>query len=201
MTLVAAAMATTMNAQGFIGGKVGYSHFSNDDTRANTWTIAPEFGFAISDDWTFGIAIGYETSKGYEFDETSKKDDVTRSGFSIAPYLRYTIARLDKVNFFTDFGFNYKHGRTTKDDAIPTAEFVDGTFVTGTKDKSDDFNSWGLGIYPGLAVNLNSKLSFVTKIGLVEYFTEHYCGSDDTDKGFNLGIDGTDLQFSVYYNF
>ena len=192
MTLVAAAMATTMNAQGFIGGKVGYSHFSNDDTHTNTWTIAPEFGFAISDDWTFGTAIGYETSK---------KDDVTRSAFSIAPYLRYTIARLDKVNFFTDFGFNYKHGRITIDDAIQTADVVDGRIVPGTKDKSEDFNSWGLGIYPGLAVNLNSKLSFVTKIGLVEYFTEHYCGYDNTDNYFNLGLDGTDLQFSVYYNF
>ena len=187
MTLVAAAMATTMNAQGFIGGKVGYSHFSNDDTHTNTWTIAPEFGFAISDDWTFGTAIGYETSK---------KDNVTRSAFSIAPYLRYTIARLDKVNFFTDFGFNYKHGRITETTTTSVPYVGDITL-----DVDQDFNSWGLGVYPGLAVNLNSKLSFVTKIGLVEYFTEHQCGYDNTDNYFNLGLDGTDLQFSVYYNF
>ena len=179
MTLVAVAMATTMNAQYFVGGTVGYSHASNENSHTNTWTVAPEFGYSLNDQWTIATSIGYVTSK---------TDNEKTSGFFIAPYARYTFAKLEKINFFVDLGFGYEHGRETSK-----------SFWGGEVDK--DYNNWEIGLYPGLAVNLNSKISFVTKIGVLNYTTSHVCGSDVTDKGFNLGIDNSDLSFSVYYNF
>ena len=178
MTLVAAAMATTMNAQYFVGGTVGYNHTSNETSHTNTWTVAPEFGKSLNEKWTIATSIGYVTSK---------TDNVKTSGFSIAPYARYTFAKLEKINFFVDLGFDYKHGRKTTE--------------TRFGDIDSYYNSWEIGLHPGLAVNLNSKISFVTKIGVLNYTTSHVCGSDVTNKGFNLGVDNSDLSFSVYYNF
>ena len=64
-------------------------------------------------------------------------------------------------------------------------------------------NAIGAGLFPGVAVNLNDKISFVTKIGALSYVHASTKRNDVKVKGdeFNVGIDGSNLQFSVYYNF
>ena len=118
-------------------------------------------------------AVGLGVGYGY-----NKTGDVKTNTFEIAPYLRGTFLKFEKVNVFCDLGVNYAY-----------AKIGDA--------KSDGF---GIGIYPGLAVNLNDKISFVTKIGALSYAHAKVKEGPKTDE-FNIGVDGSDLSFGVYYNF
>ena len=172
MTLAAIAMATTMNAQFYVGGGVGYSHSKVGDVKADQFKILPEFGYNLDDQISLGVSVGYTHSKS---------DDIKTDGFEIAPYLRYTFVKWNMVNAFIDLGIDYAY---TKADEVKV-------------------NAIGAGVFPGLAVNLNDKISFVTKIGALSYVHANTKRGDAEVKGdeFNIGIDGSDLQFSVYYNF
>ena len=100
MTLVAVAMATTMNAQWYIGGGVGYNHTKVEDAKTDVFKIVPEIGYNLDDNLAVGLGIGYTYNKA---------DGVKTNGFEIAPYLRYTFAKLDKVNVFCDLGIEYDY--------------------------------------------------------------------------------------------
>lgn len=169
MTLVAVAMATTMNAQWYIGGGIGYQHTKDGDQKTNTFKILPEVGYNISDNIAVGATLGYTYSKN---------DGVKTNGFQVSPYLRYTFVKLEKVNVFCDLGLGYayeKKGEAKK-------------------------NSFGVGLFPGVAVNLNDKLSFVTKIGALSYTHSKVKDGAKSDN-FAIGLDGADLSFGLYYNF
>ena len=172
MTLVAVAMATTMNAQYYIGGGIGYSHLKVDGEKTNTFKILPEVGYNIDDTWTVGAQVGYTYSKN---------DGVKTTGFTIAPYLRNTFVKWEKVNVFCDLGLEYDYTKT-------------GSVKT---------NTYGVGLFPGLAVNLNDKLSFVTKVGALSYAHAKAKSGGYSAKAdeFNIGLDGSSLSFAVYYNF
>ncbi len=169
MTLVAVAMATTMNAQWYIGGGVGYSHTKVADSKTNSFKIVPEVGYNINDAWAVGLGIGYTYNK---------TDGVKNNGFTVAPYVRHTFVKWEKVNLFCDLGLEYAY---TKAGDVKT-------------------NAFGVGLKPGLAINLNDKISFVTKIGALSYSHAKVTDGPKADN-FNIGLDGSDLQFGVYYNF
>lgn len=169
MTLVAVAMATTMNAQWYVGGGVGYNHTKVEDAKTNTFKIVPEIGYNINDSWAVGLGIGYTYNK---------VDDVKTNGFTVSPYVRYTFVKWEKVNLFCDLGVEYNY---TKAGEVKT-------------------NAFGVGLFPGIAVNLNDKISFVTKVGALSYAHAKVTDGPKADQ-FNIGLDGSDLSFGVYYNF
>ena len=172
MTLAAIAMATTMNAQFYVGGGVGYSHSDINDVKTDQFKILPEFGYNLDDQIAIGVTLGYTHSK---------KDDFKTDGFEVAPYLRYTFLKGNLVNAFVDLGVDYAY----------------------TKAGDVKVNAIGAGVFPGLAVHLNNKVSFVTKIGALSYVhaTTKNNGIEVKGDEFNIGLDGSDLQFSFYYNF
>lgn len=99
--------------------------------------------------------------------------------FVINPYLRYTFLKLDKVNVFVDGGLEYVHSDKA-----------------GAKN-----NSFGIGVRPGVAVNLNDKLSFVTHFGWLGYKNS----KDDKENAkaantFGLNL-SSKVSFGIYYNF
>jgi hypothetical protein len=63
-------------------------------------------------------------------------------------------------------------------------------------------NAWGLGVKPGVAVNLNESISFVAHMGFLGYNSEKpdFDGAKATNT-VGLSLDGTDLSFGFYYNF
>lgn len=136
MTLVAVAMATTMNAQWYVGGTVGYNYTKdkNTDVKSNTFVITPELGYNLNEKWAVGMKIGYAYNK---------VDDAKSNEFVVNPYARYTFVKLDKVNFFVDGGFEYNY----------------------VKVEDDSANGFGISFKPGVAVNLNEKISFVAHVG------------------------------------
>ncbi len=171
MTLAAVAVAATMNAQGYVGGGVGFQSVSYDGESTTAFTLMPEVGYNLSDNMAVGITLGYAEA-GKDANKVKK--------FAIAPYFRYTFLSFDKVNVFADLGLGY----------------------INTKYDSFKNNTFEIGVKPGVAVNLNEKLSFVAHCGFLGWQTS----KDDIDgaKAVNtvgLSVDGSDLSFGVYYNF
>ena len=184
MTLAAVCVAATMNAQVYVGGSLGFETTSQDGVSNSSLTLMPEVGYALDDNLAVGIAFGYsEDSEDIKKVNPISGDEYTVSEknkkFVINPYLRYTFLKLEKVNVFVDGGLEYVH----KDNA-------------GSKN-----NSFGIGVRPGVAVNLNDKLSFVSHFGWLGYKNskDDYEGAKAANTfGLNLS---SKVSFGVYYNF
>ena len=171
MTLAAAFVAVSMNAQMYVGGGVGFQSVSHDGNSETAFTLLPEVGYNLDENMSLGMVFGYG-EKG--------KDENKIKVFTINPYLRYNLVKFDNVSLFVDGGFDF----------------------TNTKYHAYKNNTWGLGVKPGVAVNLNEKISFVAHMGFLGYRSS----KDDTDgaKAYNtvgLALDGTDLSFGFDYNF
>ena len=173
MTLAAIAVAATMNAQMYVGGTLGFTSEKADfdGAKATTnFTIKPEIGYNLDENLAVGLALGFTSDKAGDADAVTT--------FEIAPYARYTFAKLDKVNFF-----------------------VDGEVSYATK--KDTYNKFGIHIKPGVAVNVNDKISFVAKLG-----TDGLGWTNTNDKihdyktnKFGLDLSTLGLEFGMYYNF
>jgi hypothetical protein len=171
MTLVAVAMATTMNAQWYVGGTVGYNYTKdkNTDVKSNTFVITPELGYNLNEKWAVGMKIGYAYNK---------VDDAKSNEFVVNPYARYTFVKLDKVNFFVDGGFEYNY----------------------VKVEDDSANGFGISFKPGVAVNLNEKVSFVAHVGNVGWSSAKAKNAKSV-QSVDLGLNLTSVDFGLYYNF
>jgi hypothetical protein len=174
MTLAAVAVAATMNAQVYLGGSIGFESTSSDGNSETFFSIMPEIGYNLNEDWAVGIVLGYGESR-----DKVKKTTVDKiKSFTINPYARYTFAKFDKVNLFVDGGVSY----------------------TNIKENDIKTNVFSVGLKPGVAVNLNEKLSFVAHAGFLGYTNS----KTDDEKAINnvaLGIDASSLSFGVFYNF
>ena len=146
MTLVAAFVSVSMSAQFYVGGSVGFASFDDSNKSHSAFKFIPEVGYNLDEDMAVGIALGYtQGSTTAAWLLTNPNEDLKT--FSIAPYLRYSFAKFGPVTVFADGCFEYAH--------------IDNN---GAK-----ANGWGLGIKPGIAVNLNEKFSFVSHIGRLGY--------------------------------
>ena len=170
-----AMMTMTANAQVYVGGGVGLQSSSYDGNSETYFTILPEIGYNLNEDWAVGMTVGYVEAR------TKVKNVGTEKvkTFQIAPYARYTFAKFDKVNLFVDGTVAYSHVN-----------------YAGVKT-----NTFGLGLKPGVAVNLNDKLSFVAHVGFLGYQNDKVKGDDKSTNTFGLNLDGSNLSFGVYYNF
>ena len=170
MTLVAIAMATTMNAQWYVGGAVGYNYAKdkNTDVTSNTFKLIPEVGYNLNEKWAVGVKVGYAYTK---------VGDEKVNEFMVNPYARYTFAKLNKVSFFADGGFEYNYIKVAGESA----------------------NGFGLNIKPGVAVNLNEKVSFVAHIGEFGWASAKAKNAKSV-QSVALGLDLTAVDFGLYFN-
>lgn len=179
--MIAAMMVATMSAsaQVYVGGGVGFQTTSQGDVTNTTIKLMPEIGYNLDENWAVGVALGYGHSKN-SVETNGVEVSVKTNVFSINPYARYTFAKFDKVNLFVDGGVEYVH----------------------TKSGDDKNNQFAIGLKPGVAVNLNDKLSFVTHVGFLgyKYDKDDYEGAKAANT-FGLDIDGSSLTFALYYNF
>ena len=108
MTLAAIAVAATMNAQMYVGGSLAFTSSKNDTEGAKATTefsIKPEVGYNLDENLAVGLALGFTSEKAGDADAMTT--------FEIAPYARYTFAKLDKVNFFVDGEVSYATKKDT----------------------------------------------------------------------------------------
>ena len=173
MTLAAVAMAATMNAQGYIGGTMGIGSLKVGDADNETaYKFLPEVGYNINSDGAVGVSFGF--TKG---DLKVLKSDIDVAGArttQINPYVRYTFVHSKYFNVFSDLGLGYAH-------------------INGIGD------AYGIGLTPGIALNLSEKVSFVTKFAYLGW--QHAKANGVKSDFFGVDIDATNVQFGLYYNF
>lgn len=176
MTLVIALSAITANAQWYLGGSVGVASVKNGNADAETvYKFVPEFGYTINDDWAVGVAVGYQKGACSLVNGSFGQNTDTEL-LQINPYARYTVVKSKYVNVF-----------------------IDGGVALGSyKDWGTEFQ---LGLKPGVALNLNEKLSFVTHFGFVGFDSFSPKGEGDTSNMIGVDLDGNNLTFGLYYNF
>ena len=172
-----AMMGLTANAQVYVGGSIGFASESYDGNSETVWSIMPEIGYNLNEDWAIGVVVGYGEAKDKEKVNGVTITDKVKT-FTISPYARYTAVKLDKVNIFIDGGFGYQN--------VKWGDVKD--------------NIWQFGVKPGVSINLNDKLSFVSHFGFLGYKNEKLKGDDESTKSFGFNL-GSEVSFGMYYNF
>jgi hypothetical protein len=166
--LVVAIVAVTANAQVYVGA--GVQAWRDADANKTTLGLSPEVGYILSDKVALGMALDYQ----YAYKQGAKVHS-----FAVAPYMRYTFAKVGNVNLFAD----------------ATAG------IASSKPKGGDSSTgWQAGIRPGLSIGLNDRFSFVAHVGFLGYRDADeytYYGSN----GFGANLSSSDLMFGLYYNF
>lgn len=172
MTLAAVMMAMTMSAQMYIGGGIGFTSWTPEvGDGESSMKFMPEIGFQLNENWGAGFVIGYVSDKANVYGIGAE------SAFEFKPYARYTALKWKTVNVFIDGGFDY----------YQTKNFKRTIF--------------DVGLQPGVAVNLNKNVSFVTHFGFLGYRSVNPDGDDNNNTFIGLDLDGNNLTFGLYYNF
>ncbi len=176
MTLVATAMAVSMNAQVYVGGSVGVGSVKYGSQDAETtYKFVPEIGYNLTDEWALGVAFGYQKG-ACSLGNGNYGQDVDTELLQINPYVRYTAVKSKLVNVFVDGGVG----------------------IGSYKDLGTQFQ---LGLRPGLAVNLNENISFVAHVGFIGFESFSPKGDGDSSNTVGVDLDGNNVTFGLYFNF
>ena len=190
MTIAAAFVAVSMNAQVYVGGSLNFSAMSSQklagDQSETVFKILPEIGYNLNEEWAIGTVIGYENNKWEgvadanstaHFGNFIAGNTNSESAFTFNPYVRYTFLKAGRLNVFVDGGVD---------------------FTTATK---GDWSRLGAGFKPGLAVSLNDNISFVSHLGFIGWEQFNPDGDDNNTSNFGLDLSGANLTFGLYLNF
>lgn len=165
----------SVNAQVYVGGSLGINAWSSQknagDRSETTFTILPEVGYNLNDEWAVGTVIGYVS------DKWTGVNGISESAFTFNPYARYTYLKAGKVSLFVDGGVD---------------------FTTASK---ADWNELAIGLKPGVAVSLSDNISFVSHLGFIGYDVLNPDGDDNNTSKFGLDLSGNNLTFGLYFNF
>ncbi|MBQ6189589.1 MAG: outer membrane beta-barrel protein [Bacteroidaceae bacterium] len=173
--------AVSANAQLWIGGSLGYDYDSNyGGAKMHALTISPEVGYNLSEKWAIACNIDYNMAKIADGAMYDARYDVVLNtsacvhSFTINPYVRYTFAKAGIASFFVDGGF---------EGGFQKAEDLDATSI------------FGIGVQPGVALQISKKVCLVTKLGYLGY--RH---TDDRNQ-FGFGVNNETITFGAYYAF
>lgn len=172
--LIAAMMVMTIaaSAQVYVGGTLG---LGTNSTKVGDGDAVNTTAFSINPEIGYNISSDFAIGVGLGYTSSKVEDNDAVSYFSIVPYLRYTFAELsDNVKLFAEGAFEYD----SYSNDLP--------------------NAWGVGIRPGILVNLSDKLQFVGRITLFSYSSTT---EDPKTKATQFAFNPTDLQLGIQYNF
>ena len=184
MTLAAFAVATTMNAQVWAGGSLGFSttHNNGDENNTKTFSIAPEIGYNLDDNLAVAVAFGY--------DHRTPAAGRSTNAWNINPYVRYTLVKAGEFSAFVDGGAKWSTSHTQR--------------------AKKNNNSVGVYVNPGIAYNLSEKVRLAAHLGDGLYYNHNWRADYSEDgvlvaPGYRNNGFGLDLfngvSFSAYYNF
>ena len=180
LMLAAAMMVATISAsaQVYIGGGIGFesSKANKDANTLSSFTIIPEVGYNLDENWAVGIQLGYGSN-----DSEEKNVKTTTSFFTIAPYARYTFAKSGIASFFIDGGIQFTS--------------------LGSDAKG---NTFGVGFRPGVKIAASNKVDLVARLGYLGYKTANEDAQAqgygyEKDK-FGFDVNGTKLEFAINFN-
>jgi len=175
LLLIVAVMAISLTAQEevgkgmWLGGTFGFSLGDNGGDDISSYTIGPEWGMMLNDDFGAGVNLIFASE-----DFGGSKQDV----WQVTPFVRYYKGVGDRFKFFAD-----------------------GGFTVGGGDTSSLFQ---IGVRPGMQYWFNSDWSMAAKLGFLGY-TKATLQKDTPNeydyKNFELDMDMSEINFSLYYHF
>lgn len=136
----------------------------------------------VEDESQTATTFSIEPEVGYCFNDvwavgTSIGVQGTSSGgessttFVVNPYVRATFAKVGNVKFFGEGAFEY--------------------------DKNGDASGWGIGLRPGLTVELSPKVSLIGRTVLLQYSSVSGGGVTISQTGFAIG---NNLSIGILFN-
>ncbi len=210
MAVALMSVALSASAQYYVGGSLGFTSTSISDTDqdGSSFKILPEIGYQLDKDLSIGVQVGY--SHGYAaFGSLTVSDikaamntlastyadindeEMKLNSFTIAPYVRYTIAEWGKLNVFVEGYIGY------------TNITSDGTPNTSgsTSNNKTKVNAFEIGVRPGVKLQLTDRVSVLCKLGSLGYLTAKEKESDMKLNRFGFDADTYNALLGFNFNF
>lgn len=159
--IAAMAVATVAaNAQVWVGGNLNYQTSKanvevagvSTDKTSSSFSIAPEVGYDLDDNWSVAIALGYSYDPNHTINYNGNSVNGASNMFTINPYVRYKFVKAGDFTFFVDGGLNYATRH-----------------MNGTSDAMDNMKYVGVGFRPGIAYAISPKVGLVAHVGELGY--------------------------------
>lgn len=176
---------TTTNggfAQGdlFVTGAVLFGTESTGDDKSNSFEIAPQVGYFLTENIAIGGKIGYSSMKA-EVGGADTRDD---AGFTVGAFGRYYFTPANQFSLFANLGLDY----------------------SSMEDKLADFkyNVINVGLGAGMNYFVSSNFSLEAGVAVLNYQTNDNGGDGaDATNSFTFGGDWRTPQvsFGVNYKF
>lgn len=179
-----ASHAQTEQGRTIVGGQLGLntSSVKDSDDKSTNFSIAPEVGYFVSDNFALGLGVGYSWAK-----QESTDSEHTLGAFTVAPFGRYYKGE-GNVKFFGQLSVPMAWG-TLKSDG----------------DKTGTTANYGVELAPGIAYFPTNKLAIEFKVRGLYYnngsVKDEIDGGKVTTNSFGLNADSFAPSVGVKFHF
>lgn len=161
---------------------------------ASDWYAGGQVTFGRTTDSTSGVKttqvtvlpeLGYNLSERFAVGSVlgvsyRKSGGEEKTVFQINPYARYTYLKAGKVNLFVDGCVDLGIGRAHGDTAV----------------------EYGIGLRPGVSLNLTEHFSLVAHVGFLGYQSGNDAAKrNGCPENWGLNLNSNNLMFGFYYHF
>lgn len=186
MTLAAAIIAVSANAQIWAGGELGFTsdHLNGVGTETVV-TVRPEVGYSINEDFDIAIALGFSHASD-KLNKNLGNEKYFANTFEVNPYVRYKFFKAGNFFAFVDGGAGYAATHYSRN-------------VNGQK-FSENENKVGVSIVPGIAYSVSDKVTLVSHLGEGLYYSHQWMKNYYHSNSFGCRL-FNGISFGAYYNF
>ncbi|MBO7143893.1 MAG: outer membrane beta-barrel protein [Salinivirgaceae bacterium] len=180
--LAIAAMATTANAQLWLGGSLGFRHSDGasktSDTNHKTsgssaFTFAPIVGFDLNEQLSIGgkLNLIMTSQKDYSYDINDKESELKTSGSGVGaiPFARYKFIEFNKFGVVAEAGLPISYTSSKTDNGSNTI-------------KGNPQTNLGLYMNPILTYNLNDNFQLECGLNFLSLNASHTVTKDRDDS-------------------
>lgn len=164
----------------FISGAIGFSTTSYpDDRKENSFTVAPRFGYFISDFVALGAKAGYSFEKRKNPNGDKVYDN---QSFTLGVFGRYYLLPGNRFSVFGEVGLGF------------------GTIKNTVTD--DRYNGVNANFNPGLSYFISESFALEATFGLIQYDSVKQDINDaDAQEAFEVGLDLSRINLALIYKF
>ena len=187
MTLAAAIIAVSANAQIWAGGELGFtSEHLNGVGTETVVTVRPEVGYSINEDFDIAVSLGFSHSSDKLNKNLAGNTKFFANTFEVNPYVRYKFFKAGNFFAFVDGGVGY-------------AATHYSARMNGQKFSKNE-NMVGVSIVPGIAYSVSNKVTLVSHLGEGLYYSHQWMKDYYHVNSFGCRL-FNGITFGAYYNF
>ena len=165
--------ASAQSGTWYSGGQVTFGRTTQEVSGLKTTQVTVLP--EIGYNFTDRFAVGSVVGVSYK-----KTGDEKLTVFKIDPYARYTYFASDRINLFIDGGVDFGIGKADGHCAV----------------------EYGIGLRPGIALNINEKFSLVAHVGFLGYQSGNRPAKrNGTAENWGLDLNSNNLMFGFYCKF